>query len=78
MLRAQQEIKKQKRNYEELKSALHLLQKYKKYALIQSEINMIREAEQNTIDHIKDLLNENNKIVWRHKRNLIESQQNMG
>ena len=39
---------------------------------------MIREALQNTIGHFKDILNEKNKIVERHKMNLIETQQNMG
>ena len=52
-----QEIKKYKRHHEELKSALDLFKKYKTYASIQSEINMIREASQNTIGHIKDPLN---------------------
>ena len=39
---------------------------------------MIREAAQNTIGHLKDLLNENNKIVERYKRKLIESQKDIG
>ena len=39
---------------------------------------MIREAAHNIIDYLKDILNEKNKIVQRHKRNLIESQENMG
>ena len=39
---------------------------------------MIREASQNTIGHLKDLLNEKNKIVERYKRKLIEAQQNIG
>ena len=62
LLRAQQEIEKQKRYCEESNSALDLLQKYKKYTSIQREINMIREAAHNTIDHLKDLFNENKKI----------------
>ena len=39
---------------------------------IQREINMMREAAQNTIGHPKDLPNEKNNIFERHKRNLIE------
>ena len=39
---------------------------------------MIREAAQNTIVHLKDIPNEKNKIFERHKRKLIETQQNMG
>ena len=39
---------------------------------------MIREAAQNTIGRLKDLLNENNKIVERYKRNPIEAQQDIG
>ena len=39
---------------------------------------MIREAAQNNIGHLKDLPNEKNKIFEKHKRKLIESQQNMG
>ena len=39
---------------------------------------MIREAAQNTIGHLKYLLNENNKIVERYKRKLIEAQQDIG
>ena len=39
---------------------------------------MIREAAQNTIDHLKDLLNKKNKIVERYKRKIIEAQQNIG
>ena len=39
---------------------------------------MIREAAQNTIGHLKYLLNEKNKIVERYKRKLIESQQDIG
>ena len=73
-----QEIDKHKRHCEELNSAVDLLQKYKRYASIQREINMIREAAQNTIGHLKDLLNKKNKIVERYKRKLIEAQQNIG
>ena len=39
---------------------------------------MIREAAHDTIGNIKDILNENNKLVDKHKRNPIEAQQNMG
>ena len=39
---------------------------------------MIIEAAQITIGHIKYLLSKRKKIVERHKRNLIESQQNIG
>ena len=39
---------------------------------------MIIEAAQITIGHLKYLLNKRKKIVERHKRNLIESQQNIG
>ena len=39
---------------------------------------MITEAAQNIIDYIKDILNERNKIVERYKRNVIESEENMG
>ena len=38
---------------------------------------MIREAAQNTIGHLKDLINKNNKIVDRYKRKVIKSQQNI-
>ena len=72
-----QEIEKHKKHCEELNSDLDLSQKYnKKYASIQREINMIRD--QNTIGHLKDLLNKKNKIVDRYKRKLIEAQQNIG
>ena len=66
-----QEIKKYKRHHEELKSALDLFKKYKTYASIQSEINMIREAAHNTIGHLKDILYKKNKIVERYKKKLI-------
>ena len=39
---------------------------------------MMREAAQNTIVHIKYLLNKNNKKVERHKRKLTEYHQNIG
>ena len=39
---------------------------------------MIRDAEQNTIGHLKYLLNKKNKIVERYKRKLIESQKYIG
>ena len=39
---------------------------------------MIIEAAKNTIGNLKDLPNEKNKIFEKHKRKLIESQQNMG
>ena len=39
---------------------------------------MIIEAAQITIGHLKYLLNKRKKIVERYKRNLIESQQNIG
>ena len=39
---------------------------------------MIREAAQNTIFHIKDLLNKKNKIIQIYKMKLIEVKQNMG
>ena len=39
---------------------------------------MIREAAHNTIGHNKDILNKKNKIVERHKKKLIEAQQNTG
>ena len=39
---------------------------------------MAREAAHNTIDHIKDLLNEKDNIVESYKRKLFESQKNMG
>ena len=39
---------------------------------------MILEAAHNIIDHLKYLLNENNKIVESHKSNIIEYQTNMG
>ena len=71
LLHAQQEIEKHKRHCEELNNDLDLSQKYKKDASIQREINMIREAAQNTIGHLKDLLNEKNNIVERYKRKLI-------
>ena len=74
-----QEIEKHKRHCEELNSALDLSQKYnKKDASIQREINMIREAAQNTIGHMKDFPNKKNKMVERYKRKLIESQQDIG
>ena len=38
----------------------------------------MREAAHNTIGHIKDIPNEKKNIFERHKRNLIEAQQNMG
>ena len=47
-------------------------------ASIQCIINMIREAAQNTIGHLKDIIIERNKIVERYKRKLIEAQQNIG
>ena len=49
----------------QLNSALDLLWKYKKDTLIQLEINMIREASQNTVGYIKDILNEKKNIVER-------------
>ena len=74
-----QEIEKHKRHCEELNSALDLSQIYnKKYASIQHEINMIREAAYNTIGLLKYILNEKNKIVERYKRKLIKSQQDTG
>ena len=39
---------------------------------------MIREAAQNTIGHLKDLINEKNKIVERYKRKLIEAKRYIG
>ena len=57
LLHTQQEIYKQNIHCEKLNSALNLLQKYNKYAPIQREINMIREAAENSIDHIKALFN---------------------
>ena len=47
-------------------------------ASIQCIINMIREAAQNTIFHLKDIKNENNKIVYRNNKKLIEALKNMG
>ena len=38
----------------------------------------MREATHNTIGRIKDIPNEKKNIFERHKRNLIEAQQNMG
>ena len=65
--------------YQEINSALDLLQKYiKKYASIQREIKVIIEAAYNTIGHIKDLLNKQNKIVEKYNRKPIESQLNIG
>ena len=79
LINKRQEIKKQKGHCEELNSSIYLLQKYnKKDASIQREIKMIREAAQNTIYHLKDLLNENNEIVERYKREIIEYQQDIG
>ena len=73
------EIEKRKRHFEELNSALDLSQKYNKNdASIQREINMIRKASQNTIGHLKYLLNKKNKIVERYKRKLLEVQQDIG
>ena len=43
----------------------------KKYASIQREINMIREAEHNNIVHIKYILNKKNRIVEWHRRKII-------
>ena len=57
LLHAQEKIEKHKSHYEYLNSALYLLQEYKRDASIQLEINMIREATYNTIEHIKDMLN---------------------
>ena len=57
LLHTQQEIYKQNIHCEKLNSALNLLHKYNKYAPIQREINMIREAAENSIDHIKALFN---------------------
>ena len=74
-----QEIEKHKRHYEEFNSSLDFSQKYNKNdASIQREIKMIREAAQHTIDHLKDILNKNNRIFERYKSNLIEAQQHMG
>ena len=39
---------------------------------------MVRESEQNIIDHIKYILNNNYKIFERGKRKLLEAQHNMG
>ena len=39
---------------------------------------MIREAAQNTIGHIKDLLKKREHIVDRYQRKLIEGQQDKG
>ena len=39
---------------------------------------MIRESAQNNIGHMKDIINENNKIVERHPRILIEPQKITG
>ena len=47
-------------------------------ASIQCIINMIREAAQNTIGHSKDTPKENNKIVYRNNKKLIEALKNMG
>ena len=49
-----------------------------KNASIQREINMIIEAAQNIIDHLKYLLNEKNKIVDKYTTNIIDSEKNMG
>ena len=49
----------------------YIYRKKKKYDSIQREISMIRESTQNIIGHLKFVLNENNKIVEGHKRNLI-------
>ena len=66
LIEKHQEIEKHKMYCEELNSALDLSQKFnKKDALIQREINMIRKAAHNNIDHLKDLLNEKNKIFER-------------
>ena len=54
----------------QLNSALDLLYKSKNDS-IPREINMVREAAQNTIGHIKDNPNDKNKIVERYKRELI-------
>ena len=79
LINKHQEIDKHKRHCEELNSALDLSQKNnKKDASIQREINMIREAAQNTIGYLKYLLNKNNKTVDRYKRKLIEAQQDIG
>ena len=51
-------MEKHKGRYEELNGALDLSQKYKKYAAIKYEINMIRESAHNTIGNLKYLLNE--------------------
>ena len=69
LLQTQQEIEKHRSNCEELDSASYLLQK--KYASIQCEINMIREAAQNIIEHLKDIPNKNNNTVHSYKRKII-------
>ena len=57
------------------KNSLYLLQKYNS---IQREINMMIEAQPNTIGHLKYIFNQKNNLLEKHKRNLIESQQNIG
>ena len=39
---------------------------------------MIKEAAHTTIGNLKDIPNENNKIVESNKKKLIEDQQNIG
>ena len=39
---------------------------------------MIREAAHNTIDYLKDIFSERNKIFEKLKRKLIETETNMG
>ena len=75
LLHTHQGIQKHKSHYKELNSDPDLFQKYKGDASIQREINMIREAAQNIIDRIKDILNENITIFERYERNIIEAQQ---
>ena len=38
---------------------------------------MIKEAAKNTIELLKDILNERSKIVERHKRKLLKALQNI-
>ena len=78
LLQAQKEIQKHKMHYEELNCALYLYQKYKKYASIQIEINMIGEAAHKAIEHLKDLPNRKNKIVERNKRKITKPQEIIG
>ena len=57
-------------NYQ-LNRDLDLSHKYKKYASIQREINMVKKDEQNNTGHIEGTPNLKNKIVEKYKRKLI-------